>query len=116
MTSGDWKKIASDKRESVLALIPEEWRIPPPPSANEQRDVTGKYIQQYLSEKEIEITETDVAGIAKKTGSGAWSAYDVTKAFCHRAAVAHQLVRLCNLSLSLSSSSPFYPNEGKRYG
>jgi amidase len=45
MTS-DWKKIAAEKRDSVLALVPEEWRIPAPPSAEEQRDVTGKFIQQ----------------------------------------------------------------------
>lgn len=94
MVSGDWKKIATDKHDSVLALIPEEWRIPAPPSAAEQRDFTGKYIQQYLDEREIEITETDAAGIVKSTTSGTWSAYDVAKAFCHRAAVAHQLVRI----------------------
>lgn len=94
MTASDWKKVAAAKRDSVLALIPEEWRIPAPPPSSEQRDVTGKYIQQYLSDKEIEITETDAAGIVKKTTTGTWTAYDVAKAFCHRAAIAHQLVRL----------------------
>lgn len=93
MSSDDWKKIAADKRDSVLALIPEEWRIPSPPSAAEQRDVTGKYIRQYLNEEEIEITETDAVGIVKNTTSGKWSCMSVTKAFCHRAAIAHQLVR-----------------------
>lgn len=93
MSSGDWKKIATDKRDSVLALIPEDWRITSPPSAAEQRDVTGKYIRQYLNEEEIEITETDAVGIVKNTTSGKWSCVSVTKAFCHRAAIAHQLVR-----------------------
>lgn len=88
----DWEKLATEKRESVIALIPKEWRIPAPPSAQEQRNVTGKFIQQYLDEKEIEITESDAVSIVKKTSTGAWSAYDVAKAFCHRAAVAHQLV------------------------
>jgi amidase len=91
MTS-DWKQIAANKRDSVLALIPKEWRIPAPPSAEDQRNVTGEYIHQYLSAREIEITETDALGIVDKTSSGAWTAVEVTKAFCHRSAVAHQLV------------------------
>ena len=92
MSASDWKAIAAEKRDSINALIPKDWRIPPPPSIEEQRDVTGAFIQQYLSEKEIEITETHAAGIVEKTSSGAWSAVDVAQAFCHRAAVAHQLV------------------------
>ena len=88
----DWKKAGKDKAESVFNLIPKEWLIPNIPSAAERRDVTGKYIHQFLSEKEIEITETDAVGIVKKTTSGKWTAVEVAKAFCHRAALAHQLV------------------------
>lgn len=95
MSSGDWKQIAADKRKSVLALIPEAWRIAAPPPAAQQRDVTGKYIQQYLNEEEIEITETEATEIVKNTTSGKWTCVSVTKAFCHRAAIAHQLVREC---------------------
>ena len=88
----DWKTAGKDKADSVLNLIPNEWRIPSVPSVAEQRDVTGPFIHQYLDKKEIEITETDAVGIVKNTSSGVWSAVDVAKAFCHRAAVAHQLV------------------------
>ncbi|THY63920.1 amidase [Aureobasidium pullulans] len=88
----DWRQIATQKRDSVLALIPEEWRIPAPPSVDEQRDVTGKFIQQYLKTQEIEITETDAVEIVEKTSNGTWTAVEVTKAFCHRSAIAHQLV------------------------
>ncbi|CAD0027269.1 unnamed protein product [Aureobasidium pullulans] len=88
----DWRQIATQKRDSVLALIPEEWRIPAPPSVDEQRDVTGKFIQQYLNTQEIEITETDAVGIVEKTSNGTWTAVAVTKAFCHRSAIAHQLI------------------------
>lgn len=91
----DWKSLASAKRDSILSSIPEKWRLPADklPSNKEQRDVT-KYVHQFLSEKEIEITETDVVGIAEKTTSGSWSAVEVTEAFCHRAGLAHQLVRI----------------------
>lgn len=92
-----WEILAKTKRESVLALIPKEWLLPSPvPSATEQRDVTGKYIQQYLSAGEIEITETDAVGIVAKTTTGAWKAREVAEAFCHRAALAHQMV--CQIS------------------
>lgn len=88
-----WQELAKAKRESILGAIPDKWRLPFIPSVEEQRDVTGKYIQQFLTEWEIEITETDAVGILAKTTTGAWKAVEVTEAFCHRAALAHQLVR-----------------------
>ena len=90
--SQDWQKAAKDKADQVLSLIPTEWRISDIPSAEQQRDVTGAYIQQFLDKKEIEITETDAVGVVEKTTSGQWAAVEVAKAFCHRAAIAHQLV------------------------
>lgn len=91
----DWKSIAQTKRDSVNALIPKQWLLSSPvPSAEAQRDVTGKYIQQFLSQREIDITETDAVGIVGKTTTGEWRAREVAEAFCHRAAIAHQLV--CN--------------------
>jgi len=89
----DWEIVAKRKRDSVNALIPTQWLLPAPlPSAEEQKDVTGEYIQQFLSPREIEITETDAVGIVKLTKSGTWKAREVTEAFCHRAALAHQMV------------------------
>lgn len=88
-----WEALAKEKHDSVNALIPKAWLLPKPtPPASEQRDVTGKYIQQFLSPREIEITETDAVGIVKETTSATWSAKEVAEAFCHRAALAHQMV------------------------
>ncbi|EXJ93263.1 hypothetical protein A1O1_01655 [Capronia coronata CBS 617.96] len=89
----DWKALASEKRDAVLAQIPDAWKIPGTiSSADEVPDVTGPYIQQFLDAREIMVTETDAVGIVEKTSSGEWTAVEVTKAFCHRAALAHQLV------------------------
>lgn len=88
----DWKKLGKDKADSVNNLIPKEWRLEKVPSKEEQRDVTGPYIQQFLTKQEIEITETDAPGIVAHTTTGKWKSVDVAKAFCHRAAIAHQLV------------------------
>ena len=90
----NWKELGQAKRDTVNALIHKAWLLPTPhPPASEQRDVTGKYIQQFLSPREIEITETDGVGIVKNTTSATWKAREVAEAFCHRAALAHQMVR-----------------------
>jgi len=89
----DWKTRANAKREAIDNSIPKKWRLKAPiPSPKEQRDVTGDFVCQYLNKQEIEITETDAVGIVSKTTTGEWKATDVAEAFCHRAALAHQLV------------------------
>jgi hypothetical protein len=92
-SSLDWKAQARLKAESIKALILPKWRLPPASSVEDHRDVRGVYVHQFLSQPEIEITETDAVGIVKQTSSGTWSAVEVTSAFCHRTALAHQLVR-----------------------
>ena len=82
---------AEAKRSSILNSIPDKWRLKKVPPNSEQKDVT-EYIKQFLSERELEITELDIVGVAKQTTSGAWSAVEVTEAFCHSASLAHQLV------------------------
>lgn len=89
----DWRAAAQQKREAVNALIPVSWLLPQPlPPPEEQKDVTDGYIRQFLSLREIEITETDAADIVKQTTTGKWKAREVATAFCHRAALAHQMV------------------------
>ena len=89
-----WQESANSKRDAIFNTIPKEWRLGSIPSVEEQRDVTGKYIQQFLSAREVEITETDAVDIVKQTSRGQWTAEEVVKAFCHRASLAHQLVSL----------------------
>lgn len=107
MALTSWEQTAAAKRQSVLNAIPEKWRIKGPiPAPTEQRDVTGPYIQQFLSPREVEITETDAVGITERTTTGQWTAVEVTEAFCHRAALAHQLVHFPSTrSASLSSTN-----------
>ncbi|KAK6846198.1 amidase [Apiospora arundinis] len=91
-TSASWLTLATAKREAILGSIPEKWRLTKIPSVEEQRNVTGAYVQQFLSPREVEITGADAVGIVEKTTTGAWSAVEVIKAFCHRASLSHQLV------------------------
>ncbi|KJR81677.1 amidase [Sporothrix schenckii 1099-18] len=87
-----WQDKAAAKRQAVLDLIPVAWRLPQPlPAPKDQKDVTGAYVQQFLSPREVELTEADVTQIVSNTTSGTWTATEVVTAFCHRAAIAHQL-------------------------
>ncbi|PYI11218.1 acetamidase [Aspergillus sclerotiicarbonarius CBS 121057] len=89
LDTSTWEKTAQAKGQAILKAIPLEWRVPQPiPPV----DVTGAYIQGFLNAREIEITEADAVAITTQTTSGKWSAVEVTEAFCHRAAIAHQLV------------------------
>lgn len=91
----DWKATGSAKGEALLQLIPERWRLPKPlPPPSQLPDVTGNEIRQHLSAREVEITETDAPGIVKRTSAGEWKCEEVAEAFCHRAALAHQMVIL----------------------
>ena len=93
-TTESWQEKADAKRESLHGLIPESWRLKDPiPSSEKQRDVTGKFLWPYLSNREIEITESNAVDIVSHTTTGGWTAEEVTKAFCHRASLAHQIVR-----------------------
>lgn len=94
-----WQKAAREKKQAVLQLIPEEWRLPVDlPSAEEQRDLTGQYIEGFLSSQEILFTQADAVEVTQRTSTGAWKSRDVVEAFCHRAALAHQMVGISGSS------------------
>lgn len=94
MSEQNWETIAKSKQAALTESIPAEYRIPedllPPDS---QLDVTPWPKQSgWFSEEELEITSSTASDILKKIASNAWSSEDVTKAFCKRAAAAHQLI------------------------
>lgn len=88
----DWEEAAKSHARHVRAQIPSKWLISTDiPSVDETRDLS-QYIRQFLSAKELEITEVGATDIVFNISSGLWKAKEVTEAFCHRAALAHQLV------------------------
>ena len=88
-----WQNTARAKQQAILDAIPPKWRIQGSISpVSEVANVTGDYIEQVLSPREIAITSADAVVITEHTTSGKWSSVEVTEAFCHRAAIAHQLV------------------------
>jgi amidase len=101
MASEDrWEKIAEARRTALAEQIPHHYRIPedklPPES---QLDVTTWPKESgWFTPNELEITGSTASQILKKIASQAWSAEDVTVAFCKRAAAAQQLVRCRKLA------------------
>ncbi|KAF6223327.1 hypothetical protein HO133_000169 [Letharia lupina] len=87
-----WQSNAQGKRASLIELIPLKWRIPTSdiPSVTRLRDF-GEYICRFLDRRELEITNAPSSRILANIRSGEWTSVDVTRAFCHRASVAHQL-------------------------
>ena len=76
-----------------MAKIPPEWKLSQELLDPSWKDVTGIPERSgILDEIELIITKTDATGILAKVHSGQWTAYQVTIAFCKRAAIAHQLV------------------------
>ena len=94
--ASSWEDIAKAKQAELLESIPGEWRIPDsiiPP--DDQLDVTDWPEKSgWFTSAELEITNKTASEILEKLTTGHWSSLDVTKAFCKRAAAAHQLVCL----------------------
>lgn len=95
-TTPAWKDISAKKIEALNSSIPEEWRIPQdvlPPT--EQADVTEwPETSGWFTKDELAITSLTAAELLPKLASGTFKSEDVTRAFCKRAAAAHQLVSL----------------------
>ncbi|KAJ7132211.1 general amidase [Mycena epipterygia] len=87
-----WREKSAAKRASLAALIPDDLKLPILP-APDVLNVTKYPLDAVLSPRDLEITDTaDVGVLLDKMSSGAWTATEVTTAYCKRALVAHQLV------------------------
>ncbi|OWB55847.1 hypothetical protein B5S28_g1731 [[Candida] boidinii] len=84
------------KRASLLEKIPAEWRLDSLkeklPTDSENVNV---FLDSVLPESENKITIQSASDLAPKIAKGELSAYDVTYAYCHRAALVQQLCNCC---------------------
>ncbi len=90
MSSDHWSARAKAKREHLASLIPPEWRLESVPSPPDLPNVLT-WGREFLTADECAITETEPLIVLAHIQAHLWSAEDVAKAFCHRAAIAHQL-------------------------
>ncbi|OBT89845.1 hypothetical protein VE02_00784 [Pseudogymnoascus sp. 03VT05] len=90
--SPTWQETARRARAVREACIPEEWILknPIPDSVLNVMDVPRK--SGIMNEWELSITEMDATELLELLGTGAIKSYDLTVAFCKRAAIAQQLL------------------------
>ena len=87
-----WQDRAADKRARLDKTIPAEWRIQSFPTEDSVFDYAEK--SGILTPKELEITKSSASDLVPKLAKGELKSVDVTLAFCKRAALAQQLVRI----------------------
>ena len=94
----EWKQLIDEKRRSNFEKIPKEWRVSSEILARVESNANANVLSiptscGVLTPKEVEITESaDATEVLQKLAKGEWSSYEVTLAFCKRAAIAQQLV------------------------
>jgi amidase len=88
-----WQQIAHAKRSNTNALIPSKWLLSSssPYLSKENCPDATKIPSEILSSSELEMTSAPTEMLLQNLREGKWSAVQVTEAFCHRAALAHQL-------------------------
>ena len=101
-----WQEKVSTKRQSNWRKIPKEWLLPKSflqtinASEHESTDLIALHAIEksgLLSQAELEITENYTASqLLEKISSGSVSAVAATRAFSKRAAIAQQLVSICD--------------------
>jgi amidase len=109
----EWETIASQHRAECLKKIPNEWKLPSSALENlsETNPISVVEIPRtcgLLSDREIDITETrDAHALIERIAAKEFSAIEVATAFCKRAAIAQQLVRLSH-TVEFSSEKNTY--------
>ncbi|KAF5675380.1 general amidase [Fusarium circinatum] len=93
MDEKSWEARAAAKRAATLDKIPSEWRLSSGEleRAQDQRDITKSFIEDFLDEETVSITSLDTVKILNAVSEQKLTATKVVRAFCQRAAVAHQI-------------------------
>ncbi len=89
-----WEEIAKAKREAVFNKIPKEWRIEVPSIEKEPNAV--EYLDKVLPAHETAIVNHSMIELIDKISKGELTSTEVTNAYCHRAALAHQVFNCCS--------------------
>lgn len=90
----DWRDVAAKRRHEIERKIPQEWLV----SKNlleTQPAMKLPYISGILTPWEQQVTEMRAVDILAGIRGRTFTSVEVTRAFCKRAAIAHQAVSIC---------------------
>ena len=90
----DWKAKGAAKKQAIRDSIPKEWIIEGISPETVPRALDFPF-EKHLSQGEMEITGLGMTELLSRLANGQYKAVEVTRAFAHRAAIAHQLVNCC---------------------
>lgn len=93
----NWKLVSDRKKGQVNNSIPEEWQVPGISLDMESSGFlnTSDYLDTILPPNEKALTTLSASELASRIHRGELSSYKVCYAFCHRAALAHQILNCC---------------------
>jgi amidase len=91
-----WDQVSKEKREALENSFPSEWRVPSDllPKESDVSVLDWPETSGWFTAEELSIANLPLQELLGKLASGQLSSLDVTKAYCKRAAAAHQLVRV----------------------
>jgi amidase len=109
VTMASWKTIAAAKRQSDMAKIPTEWRLPRGviDDARQHHQSIDGFLDRLLQDEDPDcraLTNLEAPTLMAMTANGSLTAIRLVTAFCKRAAYAHQLVSHTPTSVPASSS------------
>ncbi|KAI4712033.1 hypothetical protein J4E89_003479 [Alternaria sp. Ai002NY15] len=88
----DWRSVSRRKKAEQNERIPKEWKLNVLPGADVKSYIDIPRKSGLLTEEELEITgRYDAVALAEAIRGKKLKCVDVTRAFCKRAAIAHQV-------------------------
>lgn len=99
MQARPWQEIASEHQAIRDAAIPKKWQLVNPPSDDVADVMQIPYTSGILSDEELEWTDEDATELLELLAARKIKSYDLTLAFCKRASLAQQLVRVFHVIL-----------------
>ena len=89
------REIAKEAQSRVLDAIPEDWRLAPEWTSQTSTSVIDVPRNcGVLTQRQLDITDRSLVHLVVDLAHGILTSVEVTEAFCARASIAHQLVRL----------------------
>lgn len=92
MSVQSWEEISLEQQAIRDAAIPKEWILKDLPAESALDVMEVPYKSGIMTQRELEITEQDATSLLEQMACGSLTSYEVTLAFCKRAAIAQQVV------------------------